>query len=121
MCVLGLDPGLQTTGYAVLEVLGGHAAICEAGVIRSTAERVAADMAPRLLVLYDALVEIITQWKPETIAVETLCTLRSSTNRNINGTCPWMLFPGWRTSGRNRDELPEYTRQEVGHGAWPSN
>jgi len=72
MRVLGLDPGLQTTGYAVLEVTEGRATICEAGVIRSSVERVAADMAPRLLVLYDALVEIITQWKPETIAVEQL-------------------------------------------------
>ena len=32
--ILGVDPGLNITGYGVLEVRAGRPAICEAGVVR---------------------------------------------------------------------------------------
>lgn len=70
--VLGLDPGLQTTGYGVLEAASTGPRILEAGVIRSAKGREAADMAPRLRLLYDGLVEVLDQWKPQAIAVEQL-------------------------------------------------
>ena len=38
MRILGLDPGLQVTGYAVLEVADRGPVVCEAGVIRSAAK-----------------------------------------------------------------------------------
>ena len=37
--ILGLDPGLQTTGYAVLEVAAAGPKVCDAGVIRSADKR----------------------------------------------------------------------------------
>lgn len=70
--ILGLDPGLQVTGYAVLEVSDGGPKVCEAGVIRSTAGRAPADMALRIRTLYDGLCEILDQWKPRAMAVEQL-------------------------------------------------
>ncbi|MCA9107345.1 MAG: crossover junction endodeoxyribonuclease RuvC, partial [Planctomycetales bacterium] len=36
--VLGVDPGLNTTGYGVIDVVGGKVRLVEAGVIRSTAK-----------------------------------------------------------------------------------
>lgn len=67
--ILGLDPGLQTTGYAVLECAPGRKSIAEAGVIRSKAEDSTAE---RLKVLYDGLIEVIEQWHPNAMAVEQL-------------------------------------------------
>ncbi len=32
--VLGIDPGLNITGYGVLEIGGGPPRLCEAGVVR---------------------------------------------------------------------------------------
>ena len=61
MRILGLDPGLQTTGYGVLEVTDSGPRVIEAGVIRSSEGRDTADMAPRLKVLYDGLVEVLEQ------------------------------------------------------------
>lgn len=73
MRVLGLDPGLQTTGYGVLETTPGGVRVCEAGVIRSAHDgRDATDMAPRLKTLYDGLMEVLDQWTPTVIAVEQL-------------------------------------------------
>jgi crossover junction endodeoxyribonuclease RuvC len=70
--ILGIDPGLQVTGYAVLEVGPQRPIVCEAGVLRSSEGRAAADMAPRLCALYNGLVEILSQFRPGVVAVEQL-------------------------------------------------
>src|SRR5580658_3851816 len=70
--ILGLDPGLQVTGYAILEVAEAGPKVCEAGVIRSVEGRDPADMAYRIRTLYDGLCEILDQWKPNAMAVEQL-------------------------------------------------
>ena len=70
--ILGLDPGLQTTGYGVLEVSDRGPRVAEAGVIRSVEGREPADMAPRVKALYDGLCEVLDQWKPAAMAVEQL-------------------------------------------------
>lgn len=71
--ILGIDPGLQTTGYAVIEVTVSGVALCEAGVIRSEpTQRRATDMAPRLKALYDGIVEVFAQYTPGVMVVEQL-------------------------------------------------
>jgi crossover junction endodeoxyribonuclease RuvC len=70
--ILGIDPGLQVTGYAVLEVRPQRPHICEAGIIRTSEGRRTTDLPPRLLSLYDGIVEVIDQLKPDVVAVEQL-------------------------------------------------
>jgi crossover junction endodeoxyribonuclease RuvC len=72
MRVLGVDPGLQTTGYAVVEVRSGAPHVCEAGVVRSAEGRGTTDMAPRLRALYDGIVEVMDQYRPGVVVVEQL-------------------------------------------------
>jgi crossover junction endodeoxyribonuclease RuvC len=70
--ILGLDPGLQVTGYGVLEVTAQGPRVCEAGVIRSGDERATPDMARRVRLLYDGIVEVLDQWRPTIMVVEQL-------------------------------------------------
>jgi crossover junction endodeoxyribonuclease RuvC len=70
--ILGIDPGLQVTGYAVVEIGPERPRVREAGVIRTTERRAAADMAQRLHSLYISIVEIVNQFRPEVVAVEQL-------------------------------------------------
>lgn len=70
--VLGVDPGLRVTGYAVIEQGTRAPTVCEAGVIRSEAGRSTADMARRIHSLYDGIVEVLEQFRPEVMAVEQL-------------------------------------------------
>ena len=70
--VLGLDPGLQTAGYGVLEYSDRGPRVVDAGVIRSAEGRDPADMARRLKALYDGLCEVLTEWHPYAMAVEQL-------------------------------------------------
>ncbi len=70
--VLGLDPGLQTTGYAVLEATDRGPRVVDAGVIRSVEGRDPSDMAQRVRALYDGLCEVLKEWQPSAMAVEQL-------------------------------------------------
>jgi crossover junction endodeoxyribonuclease RuvC len=71
--ILGIDPGLQITGYGVIEVTPAKPRVCEAGVIRGTErERDKPDMALRLANLYTGIVEVIEQYHPRAVAVEQL-------------------------------------------------
>jgi crossover junction endodeoxyribonuclease RuvC len=70
--ILGIDPGLQVTGYGVLEAGPKGPFVREAGIIKSTEGRTPADMAGRLLSLYNGIVEVLEQFQPGAVAVEQL-------------------------------------------------
>ncbi|MDY3559355.1 crossover junction endodeoxyribonuclease RuvC [Gemmata sp. JC673] len=70
--ILGIDPGLQTTGYGVLEVSDKGPRVVDAGVIRSADGRDSSDMARRVKALYDGLSEVLGEWKPSALAIEQL-------------------------------------------------
>ncbi len=70
--ILGIDPGLQITGYAVVELSPQGPLVCEAGIIRTKESKSAIELAPRLCSLYDGLVEVLEQFHPSAVAVEQL-------------------------------------------------
>jgi crossover junction endodeoxyribonuclease RuvC len=70
--ILGIDPGLQVTGYAVIEAGPTGPRVCEAGVIRTAAGRETPDMASRVLAVYNGIDEVIAQFHPQVMAVEQL-------------------------------------------------
>lgn len=70
--ILGLDPGLQVTGYAVIEAGPQAPKVCEAGVIRGDSGRAKSDLAARVLSLYNGIVEVVEQFQPRMFAVEQL-------------------------------------------------
>lgn len=70
--ILGLDPGLNLTGYGLLEVSPRGVRVGEAGVLRGLPGRSKADMASRLHYLYDCIVEILDQFRPAVVALEQL-------------------------------------------------
>jgi len=67
--VLGVDPGLNLTGYGVLELRGRQIALCEAGVVRSHAR---ASLPRRLLEIHQGVTEVISALKPQVVALEEL-------------------------------------------------
>ncbi|HVA47697.1 MAG TPA: crossover junction endodeoxyribonuclease RuvC [Pirellulales bacterium] len=67
--VLGVDPGLNTTGYGVLEVAVGGPRLCEAGVVRGRDRR---SLTSRVAELFEGLVDVIEQLKPCAMALEQL-------------------------------------------------
>jgi len=69
--ILGIDPGLGCTGYAVvdLDAKGGPPRLVEAGAIRSDDQR---PLPERLVQLHREVTEIIEELHPEVLAIEDL-------------------------------------------------
>jgi crossover junction endodeoxyribonuclease RuvC len=64
---LGVDPGLNRTGYALLERTPHGPRLREGGIVRTTAKR---PLAERLCEIGDGLGEIVSQYQPEVLAIE---------------------------------------------------
>jgi crossover junction endodeoxyribonuclease RuvC len=67
MRLLGLDPGLQHTGWGVIDAEGSRLSFVAAGTVHSTASR---SLAERLVEIHDGLRDVIDQHQPVEAAVE---------------------------------------------------
>jgi crossover junction endodeoxyribonuclease RuvC len=67
MRVLGLDPGLRTTGWGIVETSGNSLRWVGDGVVRSDDKL---SLAERLAQLHRGIVDIIGQFSPDAAAVE---------------------------------------------------
>ena len=65
--VLGIDPGLNRTGYSIIERTAKGAVLREGGVIRSTKDL---QLAERVHELAIGLREVIAEMKPSVMAIE---------------------------------------------------
>lgn len=69
MRILGIDPGLQTTGFGVVDVLGASQVYVASGTIQTT-HLARGDLPARLKVLFDGVREVVARYQPDTAAVE---------------------------------------------------
>lgn len=67
MRILGIDPGLQKTGWGVLESEGSRLAFVACGLIKTQS---ALPLYARLATLDAALVKVAAQWRPDVAAIE---------------------------------------------------
>ena len=69
MRILGIDPGLRTTGFGVVDVQGADLQYVASGTI-STTHLDKGRLPERLKVLFDGLVEVSTRYQPDCASVE---------------------------------------------------
>ena len=67
--ILGIDPGLNVTGYGVLEIGDGAPRLCEAGIIRGKTRH---SLTGRLLEIHQGVAEVIAAFHPAVMALEDL-------------------------------------------------
>ena len=67
--VLGIDPGLNITGYGCVDFGAGEPVIVEAGTLRTNSD---APMPERITQIYADLTELIAELTPDLMAVEKL-------------------------------------------------
>jgi crossover junction endodeoxyribonuclease RuvC len=65
--ILGIDPGLRRTGWGMVEIAGNRLAFLGCG---SVTTRDADSLALRLLAIYDGLMRILEEFRPDEAAVE---------------------------------------------------
>jgi crossover junction endodeoxyribonuclease RuvC len=69
--ILGVDPGLRTTGYGVIECNGDRCRLIEGGVLQPRADL---PLERRLAQLHAAMVEVVVSTRPDCMVVEELWT-----------------------------------------------
>jgi crossover junction endodeoxyribonuclease RuvC len=67
--VLGIDPGLNTTGYGCIEIAGGVVRLAEAGVIRGRSRD---SLALRVQEIFAGVRDAIVALRPNVVALEQL-------------------------------------------------
>lgn len=69
MRILGIDPGLNTTGYGLIEITGRKANLVKYG---SVCTSVKSSLSERLYIIFDTLNTLIAEYKPDRVAIEDL-------------------------------------------------
>ncbi len=69
MLILGIDPGLQRTGFGVIRVDGARLAYVASGTI-STLEAPRGDLPRRLAIIHDGVREVAARYAPDCATVE---------------------------------------------------
>ena len=98
--ILGIDPGLNITGYAVLDARGEGLAVVEAGVIRGGNNR-ALDL--RLGEIFRGMSELLVAFSPSAVALEELYShYDASPHGDPDGTCSRRDLRRGRAAARSR-------------------
>jgi len=69
MRILGIDPGLQRTGFGVVDAEGQRLRYVASGVI-STAEAARGDLPARLKIIFDGVQEVVQRYQPQCASAE---------------------------------------------------
>jgi len=69
MRILGVDPGLQITGYGLIEAQGAAVRLVEGGVVRPDT---ALTLERRLFTLHESISAVMTEFQPDCVVVEEL-------------------------------------------------
>ena len=69
MRIIGIDPGYAITGFGVIEYNGNHFELIKAGAIETKA---GVPFPNRLQKIYDDMIDLIEEYKPDAISIEEL-------------------------------------------------
>jgi crossover junction endodeoxyribonuclease RuvC len=115
--ILGIDPGLRTTGFGVIDVQGHQLSYVASGTI-STLHLAQGELPARLKVLFEGIREVVQRYQPQQASVEIVFV-------NVNPQSTLMLGQarGACVTALVTSDLPvaEYTALQmkqavVGHG-----
>ena len=67
--ILGIDPGLQRTGFGVIDAQGAQLRYVASGTI-STLDAPRGDLPGRIKIIYDGVAEVMKRYAPHTASVE---------------------------------------------------
>lgn len=69
MRILGIDPGLRTTGFGVLDAKGSTLSYVASGVIQTSSADIG-NLPARLKILFDGICELKARYQPDSAVVE---------------------------------------------------
>ncbi len=108
MRILGIDPGLATMGYGVIEAAHGNFQVVDYGVVTTPKE---CTLPERLRQLEDGVKELIESFRPDNIAIEELFFSKNiTTGIPVAEARGVILLTAVKSLG---DEVYEYTPNQI--------
>ena len=107
MKVLGIDPGIERTGYAIIDVQGHDLQAREYGCITTSSKL---SLSQRLVELHKDLVELLEHHRPEAAVIERLVFVHNATSAIAVGQARGVLL---MTLQQHNIEVREYSPSEV--------
>jgi len=116
--ILGIDPGLQCTGFGVIEQAGAQLGYVASGTIRTTSGVAQGDLPGRLKMIFEGVQEVVQRYAPTTSAVEIVFVNVNPQSTLLLGQARGAAVTALVTSGLS---VSEYTalqmkKSVVGHG-----
>jgi crossover junction endodeoxyribonuclease RuvC len=117
MRILGIDPGLQRTGFGLIDAEGQRLAYVASGVI-STLEAPRGDLPGRLKIIFEGVQEVVQRWQPSCSSVEIVFVNVNPQSTLLLGQARGAALAALVSSGLS---VAEYTALQmkkaiVGHG-----
>lgn len=74
MRILGIDPGSRLTGFGIVDCTGDNASYVASGSVNS----IAGEFPARLKLIFDAMSDIVAEYRPDVVAVESVFMHRNA-------------------------------------------
>src|SRR5258705_8076412 len=103
MRILGIDPGIGRTGWGVIEVQSSKFTVHSYGCIETPAGM---DVEKRLQAIYEELIKIIKEEKPDALAIEDLFFNTNAKTALVVGQARGVVL---LTASQNRLPIGVYT------------
>ncbi|HPO04118.1 MAG TPA: crossover junction endodeoxyribonuclease RuvC [Bacillota bacterium] len=110
MRIMGIDPGFAIVGYGIVDMEGSRFTACSYGAITTDKDM---DMPDRLKHIYCRLMEIIDEYRPETVAIEELFFNKNAKTAITVGQARGVAVLACANSGL---EIFEYTPLQIKQG-----
>ena len=107
MLVLGIDPGLQHTGWGIVSYENSNIVFVDGGVIDSDPKE---SMANRLNQIHTNLTKVVEHYKPYSIAIEEVFVNSNPRTSLKLGQARGM---GFLVAAQNNTEIHEYSPKEI--------
>ena len=110
MVIFGIDPGLATSGYGVINYVGNKFKMLEYGTIETESTL---DFPTRLKIIYDSYMELFIKYKPDAVSVEELFF-----NKNVKTAISVGQARGVHILAAVNSDIPlyEYTPLQIKQG-----
>ncbi len=117
MRILGIDPGLRTTGFGVIEAEGARLHYVASGTIRTEAASLG-DLPGRLKIIFEGVCEVAARYQPDCASVEIVFVNVNPQSTLLLGQARGAALAGLVSRGL---AVSEYTALQmkkavVGHG-----
>ncbi len=120
ICILGIDPGLNVTGYGLILIKNKKATLLKFGTIKTSSKN---SLAQRLDYIFNSLNDIIKEFKPDHVAIEDIFYAENVKTAIVMGHSRGAAIVA---ATKNKCLVSEFTAREVkmsvvGNGAAAKN